>query len=156
MRWAFISKEPQRWRLTGIGNRRWLPEIAAEKRGLLSPAFSKTQPECLALRFLLQSPEHGHEQVDREQPDQDYLPESQVTRRPVIRHHLRIAIEETLPHAENVNSAQQHDGQADAEDDPQRQDRITVRVDDRQEWDVHSSNMVGVGPRGNFAVAPQS
>ena len=42
---------------------------------------------------LLEAPEHGHEQVDREQPDEDDLPEPQVARRPMVRRHLRVPIE---------------------------------------------------------------
>ena len=63
--------------------------------------------------MLLQPPENGREQIDREQPDKDYLPESQVARRPVIRRYMRIAIEETLSDPKNINSAQEHTDQAD-------------------------------------------
>lgn len=58
------------------------------------PLKAKTQAECPSLLLLLQPPEHGREQIDREQPDKDDLPESQIARRPVIRRNLRIAIEE--------------------------------------------------------------
>ena len=49
----------------------------------------------IALRqaTLLQPPEHREQEIDREQPNENYLPEAQVARRPMIGHHFRISIE---------------------------------------------------------------
>ena len=61
----------------------------------------------------LEPPEHREQEIDREQPNKNHLPEAQVARRPMIGHHFRIAIEEPLPDAEDVNPAQQDNRQAD-------------------------------------------
>lgn len=40
-----------------------------------------------------QPPEHREQEIDREQPNKNHLPEAQVASRPMIGHHFRIAIE---------------------------------------------------------------
>jgi hypothetical protein len=47
----------------------------------------------------LQPPEHREQEIDREQPNENYLPEAQVARSPMIGHHFRISIEESFPDA---------------------------------------------------------
>ena len=81
----------------------------------------------------LQTPEHRNQEIDREQPDEDYLPESQVARRPMIGHHFRVSIEEPFPDAVDVDARHKNERQTDSEHDPQRQYRIAVGMDDVRE-----------------------
>ena len=85
----------------------------------------------------LQPPEHREQEIDREQPNENYLPEAQVARRPMIGHHFRISIEESFPDAEDVGARHENDYQTDAEHDPQCQYRIAVRMDDCEGRKVH-------------------
>jgi hypothetical protein len=48
----------------------------------------------------------------------------------VVAGHFRIAIEEAFPNAQNVKTRAEHDHQADAENDSQRDHGIGVLVDD--------------------------
>ena len=93
----------------------------------------------IALRqaTLLQPPEHREQEIDREQPNENYLPEAQVARRPMIGHHFRISIEESFPDAEDVGARHENDYQTDAEHDPKCQYRIAVRMDDCEGRQVH-------------------
>jgi hypothetical protein len=85
----------------------------------------------------LQPPEHREKEIDREQPNENYLPEAQVAGRPMISHHFRISIEESFPDAKDVGARQENDYQTDAEHDPQCQYRIAVRMDDCEGRKVH-------------------
>ena len=93
----------------------------------------------IALRqaTLLQPPEHREQEIDREQPNENYLPEAQVARRPMVGHHFRISIEESFSDAEDVGARHENDYQTDAEHDPQCQYRIAVRMDDCKRRKVH-------------------
>jgi hypothetical protein len=82
---------------------------------------------CRAVK--LKSPEHGHEEINGEQPDQDHLPQPQIARCPVVCHHLRIAIEQSLPNPKDVNATEKNDRKTDAKNNPESQDRFTVSMD---------------------------
>jgi len=85
----------------------------------------------------LQPPEHREQEIDREQPNENYLPEAQVARRPMISHHFRISIEKSFPDAKDVGARHKNDYQTHAEHDPQCQYRIAVRMDDCEGRWVH-------------------
>jgi len=103
----------------------------------MSFAIRERQPECPGPLLPRQSPEHRHEQIDREQPDQDHLPEAQVARGPVLGRHFRIAVEQPFSNPKNIDTAREHEHEAKAENDSQREYRIMVRVDDRQGREAH-------------------
>jgi ATP-dependent Lhr-like helicase len=65
----------------------------------------------------------------------------------MVGHHFRIAIKEPLPDAEDVDASQQNDDQTDAEDDPQREHRVAVRVDDGEKH--HTVMIACERDRGN-------
>jgi hypothetical protein len=48
----------------------------------------------------------------------------------MVARHFRIAVEEAFPNAKNVKAREEHDHQADAEDDSQRENRIGMLVND--------------------------
>ena len=89
-----------------------------------TPAGRRLQGE------LLQLPQRHDQQVHRENPNKDHLPEPQITGAVVIARHFRVAVEEAFPNAQNVKPREEHDHQADAEDDSQRENGIGVLVDD--------------------------
>src|SRR5476649_1766904 len=105
-------------------------KIAAEKLLLVSSFRAETQKKFPGRLRALQTPEHSHEQIDREQPDENHLPEPQIARRPVIGRHLGIAVEELFPDTENVDAGEQNKREAKAEENPQREDGIAVHMDD--------------------------
>jgi len=70
--------------------------------------------------FVLQAPEHRDQQIDRENPDQNHLPEPQITRPIMIGCNVRVGREEFLPVFENVQSGKYNDNKTDAEKNPQR------------------------------------
>jgi hypothetical protein len=83
--------------------------------------------------------EHGDEELHREEPNENHLPEPEITRGPVIRHDLRIGIEEPAASAEDQHPGQEHESQANAEKDPKRENRILVRMNDRE----HAASLGG-------------
>ncbi len=88
-------------------------------------------------RFVrLKPPEHGYEQFDREQPDEEDLPKTQVARCPMIGRDVRVPTKVALAISKNVNAARKDEYETDAEEDSQGQNRITMGMDGGQ---VHFS-----------------
>jgi len=75
---------------------------------------------------VLQTPEHHDQQIDRENPDQDDLPEPQVARAIVIGGNVRVARKKSLPVFEDVKSCEDNNDKANAKKDAQRQHRVGV------------------------------
>ena len=73
-----------------------------------------------------ESPKHGHEQIDRQQPDENNLPEAKVARGPMIGHHFGITIEEPLANAEYVQAGVENAGEANTKDDAKSENGIPV------------------------------
>ena len=97
----------------------------------MSSVFTGTQ--VVLLRHL-EPPKHHDEEIDREQPHEDHLPEPEIARRPVISGDLRVAIEKAFSDFENVNPAQQNEDEANAEDDAQSKDGIRMLPGEREKF----------------------
>lgn len=67
----------------------------------------------------LQAPEHRQQEIDREQPNEHYLPKAQVTRGPMIGHHFGISVEEPFSDAVDVGARRKNEHQTDCEHDPE-------------------------------------
>ena len=80
-----------------------------------------------------QAPEHCHQQIYRQNPDQDHLPEPQITGAVMIAGDIRVARKKFFSIFENVNPGKDNGDEADTEKNPQWQDRIGMRRNDSQE-----------------------
>ena len=76
-----------------------------------------------------QTPEHHDQQIDRENPDQDDLPEPQIARAIVIGGHVWVAREKSLPVFEDVKSREDNNNKTNAEKNAQCQHRFGVGMD---------------------------
>jgi len=74
----------------------------------------------------LQTPEHHDEQIDRQNPGQDHLPEPQIARVIVIGRNVWVAREKSLPVFEDVKSREDNNNKSDSEKNTQRQHRFGV------------------------------
>ena len=79
------------------------------------------------LALPLQTPEHCHQQIYRQNPDQDHLPEPQITGAVMIAYDIRVARKKVFSIFENVNPGKDNGDEADTEKNPQWQDRIGMR-----------------------------
>jgi hypothetical protein len=78
----------------------------------------------------LHLPKRHDQQIHRENPNKDHLPEPQIAGAIMIACHFRVAIEEAFPDTKNVKTRKENDHQADAEDDSQRENGIGMLVND--------------------------
>ena len=76
-----------------------------------------------------QTPEHHDQQIDRENPDQDDLPEPQIARAIVIGGNVWVARKKSLPVFEDVKSREDYNHKADAKKYAQCQQRFRVGMD---------------------------
>ena len=94
-----------------------------------------------------QAPEHCHQQIYRQNPDQDDLPEPQITGAVMIACDIRVARKTLFSIFENVNPGKDNGDEADTEKNPQWQDRIGMRRNDSQErphqWRFANSESYG-------------
>lgn len=115
---------------------------------MMAPLRCPTRsPLCRAKH--LQTPEHREKEIDREQPNENYLPEAQVARCPMIGHHFRISTEEPFPDAEDIRARYENECQTNAEHDPKGQHRIVVGMDDCERQKVHAEKIVAAGVARN-------
>jgi len=80
-----------------------------------------------------QTPEHRDQQIDRENPDQDHLPEPQIARAIVISGNVWVARKKFLPIFEDVKSREDNNHKANAEKNAQWQHRFGVGMSYRQQ-----------------------
>jgi hypothetical protein len=99
----------------------------------------------MSRRDILNLPECHDQQIHREDPDEDHLPESQITGAVMVAGYFRVAVEEAFPDPENVETGAENDHQTDAEDDSQGENGIGMLVDDGQAQVRHIT--VSHGPR---------
>ena len=83
--------------------------------------------------FASQTPEHCHQQIDRQNSDQDDLPEPQIARTVVVACDIRVARKKLLSIFENINPAKDNSDEADTEKNAQWQDRFGVRTNHGKE-----------------------
>jgi hypothetical protein len=84
--------------------------------------FQPRRLDCRSRRrAILEAPENSHEQIDGQQPDQNYLPQTQIACAVMIRHHLRIALEKLAMIFENVDADKEHERETETEEDAQWQ-----------------------------------
>src|ERR1043165_1662512 len=67
-------------------------------------AISSIESTEAGAAFVSQTPEHHDQQIDREDPDEDHLPEAQIARAIVIGCNVRVARKKSLPIFENVKA----------------------------------------------------
>jgi hypothetical protein len=79
-----------------------------------------------------QAPEHHDQQIDREDPDQNDLPEPQIARAIVIGGNLWVAREKSLSVLEDVKSGEDNNHKANAEKNAQCQYRFGVGMNYRE------------------------
>src|SRR4026207_2414907 len=84
-------------------------------------------------RATLQTPKHCHQQIYRQNPDQDDLPEPQITCAVMIACDIRVARKKFFSIFENVNPGKDNSDEADTEKNPQWQDRIGMRTNHGKE-----------------------
>src|SRR5438067_11005552 len=83
--------------------------------------------------FALQTPEHWHQYIYRQNPDQDDLPEPQIARTIMVACDIRVARKKLLSISENINPAKDNSDEADTEKNAQWQDRFGVRTNHGKE-----------------------
>ena len=80
-----------------------------------------------------QAPEHCHQQIYRQNPDQENLPEPQITGAVMIAVDIRVARKKSFSIFENVNPGKDNSDEANTKKNTQWQDRFGVRRNDGQE-----------------------
>ena len=78
----------------------------------------------------LHLPKRHDQEIHRENPDEDHLPEPQIASAVVIAGNFRVAVEKAFSDTQNVKTGEENDHQADAEDDSQRDNGISMLVND--------------------------
>jgi len=78
--------------------------------------------------FASQTPEHCHQQIDRQNPDQDDLPEPQIARTVVVACDIRVARKKLFSIFKNINAGKNNSEEANTEKNPQWQDGFGVRM----------------------------
>ena len=63
--------------------------------------------------FALQTPEHRHQQIYRQNPDQDHLPQPQIARAIMVGCDIRVARKKLFSIFENINAGKDNSDEAD-------------------------------------------
>jgi hypothetical protein len=88
--------------------------------------MSSTESRDAGAASVSQTPEHHDQQIDRENPDEDDLPEPQIARAIVIGGNVWVAREKLLSVFEDAKSREDNDHKANAEKNAQCQYRFGV------------------------------
>jgi len=88
--------------------------------------MSSTESSDLGAAPVSQTPQHHDQQINRENPNEDDLPESQIARAIMIGRNVWVAREKSLSIFEDIESGEDNKNETDAEKNSQRYHRVGV------------------------------